>query len=269
MDGSEVRARVSALVERRPAVPDQGWKDDAEEFRLDFFGSNHKSLSLLAKLHAVVSCEHVREVFWLDDGKSFAINRDGYKDNIMSVFFDHNRIKSLLNRLSDNNFELGRSMGRFPDHVAHKFLVYSHPSFIPEGLLDSMPGSPSNRNVGATEAALNDESNRSRTEDPSESKDGATKAALNESSASYGSEDHGMDSEDDDKKGRDKEAEDDKMMIDMMPYIVHLDRTSSETQQDQLLRELDICQSPRRDSETASCCSMATLSVDFGSGNSF
>ncbi|KAL9180833.1 hypothetical protein ACHAXT_011286 [Thalassiosira profunda] len=252
MIGGDMQARLHALIERSPDLSPQEWKEAMEKLRLEVFGSNHKALPFLAKLHMLASCEPLdKDIFWMDDGASFAIDKDGYTTNIMSVFFNQSKLTSFQNRLSAYKFKMQPSVGQFPDDVAHKFLVYRHPSFVRDE-----PG-----------ASFYIRESKS----PSNGKGGATKAALNESSTSSRSEGHDMDAEDDKmlidmSEDHVKEAGDDKV-FDMSYVFQLLEGSSPDDQQDQLLRDLDINTSLRRDGETADCCSLATFSMSSGSGD--
>ena len=62
-------------------------------------------------------------MFWLEDGRSFAIDREGYKKNLMSVFFRQNKFTSLQSNMSRYGF--ARELDSFDGLV---FVVYSHPS---------------------------------------------------------------------------------------------------------------------------------------------
>jgi hypothetical protein len=56
--------------------------------RSHVLGPNYERLSSLTKLHILASDSSFDpEIFWMDDGKSFAINRVGYKHKIMNVLF--------------------------------------------------------------------------------------------------------------------------------------------------------------------------------------
>jgi hypothetical protein len=70
------------------------------------FGPNHERLSSLIKLHILASDSSFNsDIFWTDDGKSFAIDRVAYQRNIMNVFYDQSKFKSLQNLLSRYRFK--------------------------------------------------------------------------------------------------------------------------------------------------------------------
>jgi hypothetical protein len=98
------------------------------------FGPNHKRLSPLTKLHILASDSSFNsDIFWTDDGKSFAIDRVGYQRNIMNVFFD--KFKSLQNLLSRYRFKAVQTINDFTGGTTHEFIIYSHPLFT-RGHLD-------------------------------------------------------------------------------------------------------------------------------------
>ena len=100
------------------------------------FGPNHERLSSLTKLHILASDSSFNsDIFWMDDGKSFAIDRVGYQRNIMNVFFDQSKFKSLQNLLSRYRFKAVQTINDFTGGTTHEFIIYSHPLFT-RGHLD-------------------------------------------------------------------------------------------------------------------------------------
>ena len=134
----DVRAQLHALLQERLGMTQEAWRTAAENFRVRFYGANHRRLSFPEKLHKVVSSADLYpDVFWSDDGRSFAINRDGYQRHIMFVFFNQNQLTSFQSLISRYHFttELSRDMlGGFPAAAerAQEFIFYSHPSFVRE-----------------------------------------------------------------------------------------------------------------------------------------
>jgi hypothetical protein len=94
------------------------------------FGPNHERLSSLTKLHILASDSSFNsDIFWMDDGKSFAIDRVGYQRNIMNVFFDQSKFKSLQNLLSRYRFKAVETINYFTGGTTHEFIIYFHPLF--------------------------------------------------------------------------------------------------------------------------------------------
>ena len=120
----DFRAQLHALLQRRRVEDSRSWDRAAEEFRVRFYGQyHHYVIPFPVKLHKIVSCADLDDMFWLEDGRSFAIDREGYKKNLMSVFFRQNKFTSLQSNMSRYGF--ARELDSFDGLV---FVVYSHPS---------------------------------------------------------------------------------------------------------------------------------------------
>ena len=99
----DVRAQLHALLQKRRVEDSRAWDRAAEEFRVRFYGRYHHVTPFPVKLHKIVSCADLDDTFWLEDGRTFAIDREGYK-NLMSVFFPQNQFTSLQSTTSGHGF---------------------------------------------------------------------------------------------------------------------------------------------------------------------
>ena len=126
----DVRAQVLSLVAGRRDWPASEWAQCVDGFRRQFFGPDYKSMPFPLKLHKIVSCENLQpDIFWMDDGKSFAIHRYGYQQHIMGIFFDQSVLKSFQNRIHLYGFKTDLTTSQYDGRNAGDFIVFSHPKF--------------------------------------------------------------------------------------------------------------------------------------------
>lgn len=95
--------------------------------RRQVWGEDYRRLSFPVKLHALLSCGRFpNALWWLEDGEAFAVAREGYKKEIMSVFFDEHKFRSLQTLLHKHGFRMITSV----NNEYHDILIYQHNLFV-------------------------------------------------------------------------------------------------------------------------------------------
>lgn len=95
--------------------------------RRQVWGADYRKLSFPVKLHALLSCGRFpNALWWLEGGKAFAVAREGYKEEIMSVFFDEHKFRSLQTLLHKHGFRMITSV----NDEYHDILIYQHNLFV-------------------------------------------------------------------------------------------------------------------------------------------
>ena len=105
--------------------------DSAERQREHLWGPLYHQLPFPVKLHMLVSSEEVSELWWIDSGVAFAVDRERYKKNIMSVFFDQKKFRSLQTLLWKYDFCTVASINNLVNDVIvfhHKYFVRDSPN---------------------------------------------------------------------------------------------------------------------------------------------
>ena len=127
---NSLHAQVEDLLKKRYIVSPKVWQNDLDKLRTEVFGHGYQDIQFPVKLHMLTSeVSFDPEMYWLDDGKSFVISREGYQNYIMSIFFDQTTIRSFQNLLKRYGFRTESLVNIFPLHVAFKYSIYSHPLF--------------------------------------------------------------------------------------------------------------------------------------------
>lgn len=110
-------------------------QDAINSLRFAVSGGSYEHLHFPARLHKLASCHDLFPfIFWSDDGKSFIVERDGFKKYVMNIFFSQTKLKSFQNLLSKYHF---RSTSVLTPHLhstigkdnAWKYMAYNHPLF--------------------------------------------------------------------------------------------------------------------------------------------
>jgi len=103
----------------------------AEEHRKRVWGENYRRMSFPVKLHVLLSREEYSDdLWWVHDGQAFAVDRNGYKKNIMSTFFNQSKFRSLQTLLWKYGFctiEAINTMEKDIIIYRRKFFVKQHP----------------------------------------------------------------------------------------------------------------------------------------------
>jgi len=96
--------------------------------RRQVWGADYRKLSFPVKLHALLSCGRFpNALWWVDEGgDAFAVAREGYKKEIMSVFFDEHKFRSLQTLLHKHGFRMITSV----NNEYHDILIYQHKFFV-------------------------------------------------------------------------------------------------------------------------------------------
>jgi hypothetical protein len=103
------------------------------EERIKVWGPGYHKLPFPVLLHALLSSgKFTADLWWVQGGKAFAINREGYKKHIMSVFFDEHKFRSLQTILHKYGFRRVRAIFDGCTDV----LIYQHDLFV-EGDIES------------------------------------------------------------------------------------------------------------------------------------
>lgn len=133
-----IGAQIDTLIKTRNTFNNQAWYGKLHNLRSNVFGEDFECALFPVKLHKITSEASLnQEIFWLKDGKSFAIDRELYQRRIMGILFNQTTIRSLQNQLRKYGFKTELVVGyeEFPPEIAFKYSVYSHPLFI-QGRLD-------------------------------------------------------------------------------------------------------------------------------------
>jgi hypothetical protein len=70
-------------------------------------------------------------MWWIEGGKAFAINRDGYKKHIMNVFFDEHKFRSLQTLLHKYGFRRVHSVPESRKNIpVQDIIIYEHDLFV-------------------------------------------------------------------------------------------------------------------------------------------
>lgn len=104
--------------------------DWAEHQRQRIWGPLYHQLPFPVKLHMLVSSHEFSDLWWIESGEAFAVDREGYKKNIMSVFFDQNKFRSLQTLLWKYEFCTVASINNSIEDVIfyhHRFFVRDRP----------------------------------------------------------------------------------------------------------------------------------------------
>jgi hypothetical protein len=101
--------------------------------RIIMWGPAYRKLPFPALLYTLLACgQFTSDLWWVQGGKAFAINREGYIKNIMSVFFDEHKFRSLQTILHKYGFRrLHAIIGGCTD-----IIIYQHDQFV-EGDIES------------------------------------------------------------------------------------------------------------------------------------
>jgi hypothetical protein len=101
-----------------------------EDQRIHVWGPDYRKLSFPVKLHMLLSCdEFASDVWWVDDGagkSAFAVDREGYKRHIMSIFFHENKFRSFQTLLHKYGFRTVTSI----NNTATDIIIYQHAFFV-------------------------------------------------------------------------------------------------------------------------------------------
>lgn len=128
----QISAQLQGLIDKHSTMSKDSWEQEVENFRCEFFGPNHEAIHFPTKLHKVVSCDVLfPDIFWMEDGKTFAIDRVGYQKHIMSIFFKQHTLKSFQNIVSRYGFKTAMTTNRFIDgDQVGDLIIYGHPLFV-------------------------------------------------------------------------------------------------------------------------------------------
>jgi hypothetical protein len=94
--------------------------------RIKIWGPVYRKLSFPALLHMLLSCgQFSSDLWWIERGKAFAINRDGYKKHIMNIFFDEHKFRSLQTLLHKYGFRRVHSVTELREDIpAQDIIIY-------------------------------------------------------------------------------------------------------------------------------------------------
>ena len=94
-----------------------------ESQRCQVWGRDYSRLLFPVKLHMLLSSrQYARDLWWTDEGKSFAVNREGYKRHIMSVFFDEHKYRSFQTLLHKYGFHTKSTLTSIHTDI----IIYEH-----------------------------------------------------------------------------------------------------------------------------------------------
>ena len=97
-----------------------------ESQRCQVWGRDYSRLPFPVKLHMLLSCrQYARDLWWTDEGKSFAVNREGYKRHIMSIFFDEHKYRSFQTLLHKYGFHTKSTFTSIHTDI----IIYEHDLF--------------------------------------------------------------------------------------------------------------------------------------------
>lgn len=113
-----------------PTVLSEERKRRKEELRRLVWGRDYKRLPFPVKLHMLLSYNgaFASNLWWTNDGKAFAVDREGFKKHIMSVFFDEHKFRSFQTILYKYQYHHVTSIYMVDDYVAD-ILIYQHELF--------------------------------------------------------------------------------------------------------------------------------------------
>ena len=98
-----------------------------EALRSLVWGPDYKKLPFPVKLHKLLSYDPISsDLWWTDGGRSFAVDRQGFKHHVMNVFFDEHKFRSFQTLLHKYGF---RSVQSINNTVAD-IIVYRHKLFV-------------------------------------------------------------------------------------------------------------------------------------------
>mmetsp|Transcript_6048 Transcript_6048/g.11860 ORF Transcript_6048/g.11860 Transcript_6048/m.11860 type:complete len:278 (-) Transcript_6048:24-857(-) len=101
----------------------------AEELRKRVWGQDYRHLAFPVRLHMLLcSEEYSDDLWWVHGGRAFAVDRKGYKKNIMSIFFDQNKFRSLQTLLWKYGFCTIESINNMEKDV----IIYRRKFFVKE-----------------------------------------------------------------------------------------------------------------------------------------
>ena len=128
-----IRSKVDNLLRTRFTITQKAWREELHKVRSEVFGKNYQSALFPVKLHKITSNEYLdQEIFWLSDGKSFAIHRELYERRMMGIFFNQTTRRSAHRLLEKYGFQthIVAEHQEIPPNSAIQYNVYSHPYFI-------------------------------------------------------------------------------------------------------------------------------------------
>jgi hypothetical protein len=74
------------------------------------------------------------DLWWTDGGSSFAIDRQGFKEHIMNVFFDEHKFRSFQTLLHKYGFHSVHSVKKNKNTTAADVIVYRHEMFVQDDM---------------------------------------------------------------------------------------------------------------------------------------
>jgi len=120
-----------------------------EELRRLVWGRDYKKLPFPVKLHMLLSFNagFASDLWWTNEGKSFAVDRAGFKRCIMSIFFDEHKFRSFQTLLHKYGFHHVTSVYMVDNNVID-VLIYQHELFVEDDieLCRHITRTPSRRN---------------------------------------------------------------------------------------------------------------------------
>ena len=106
-------------------------KHRVEGLRRLVWGNDYKRLPFPCKLHMLLSFGgwFASNLWWTNGGKSFAVDREGFKQHIMSVFFDEHKFRSFQTLLHKYGFRMVTSIHMIENNAAD-VVIYNHKLFV-------------------------------------------------------------------------------------------------------------------------------------------
>jgi hypothetical protein len=102
-------------------------EDWVREERRRIWGPDYHDIPFPVRLHKLISCEQFSSaLWWVDGGEAFAVQKNGYRDHIMNVFFDESKFRSLQTLLHKYGFHRLRTVADALPNV----MIYRHDLFI-------------------------------------------------------------------------------------------------------------------------------------------
>lgn len=114
---------------------EQRTHEHVEALRSSVWGHGYRRLPFPVKLHLLLSCQRLSEIWWTPGGESFAVDRQGFKKHIMSVFFNEKKFHSFQTSLHKYGFRMVTSFNDTTDpENPIDIIVYHHEHFIEDDL---------------------------------------------------------------------------------------------------------------------------------------
>lgn len=97
-----------------------------ESKRCQVWGRDYRSLLFPVKLHMLLSSrQYAYDLWWTDEGRSFAVNREGFKRHVMSVLFDEHKYRSFQTILHKYGFHTKATITSIQTDI----IIYEHELF--------------------------------------------------------------------------------------------------------------------------------------------